>query len=96
MLGSFFPFLIVLQKGQKVSSKDLDISLMYSLIRNCWIKPEPHNGWGKDPMEHYIEPADDIERIRHYRNLICHSDASEMDINAFNSSCLDLFGVIYT
>lgn len=77
-----------------VSSKDLDISLMYSLIRNLWKEKAPKNGWGSYPGENDIDRADDIERIRHYSNCICHSDASGVDIKTFNFSYLDLFRVI--
>lgn len=72
----------------------MDISLLYLLIQNLWTESAPKNGWGKNPTENDIDPADDIERIRFYRNSICHSDASGMDINTFNFSCLDLFMVI--
>lgn len=68
---------------------------MYSIIRYLWRGAKPENGWGKDPMENHIKTADDIERIRLYRNNICHSDASGIDTDAFNFSCLDLFRVIY-
>lgn len=91
-----FFFLIDLQTGTKSSSKNLDITLMYSIIRNLWKGAIPQNGWGKDPMGNHIETADDIERIRHYRNFICHSDDSGIDTNVFNFSCLDLSRVIYT
>lgn len=67
---------------------------MYLLIRELWSEKAPTNDWGEIPGENDIERADDIERIRCYRNSICHSDASEMDINTFNFSCLDLFRVI--
>lgn len=78
-----------------VSSKDLDISLMYSLIRNLWKEKAPKNGWGRNPGENDIDRADDIERIRHFSNCICHSDASGVDITTVNFSCLDLFRVIW-
>lgn len=72
---------------------------MYSVIKlKEKMKKEgeekPQNGWGHFPKEEYIKKLDDIERIHYYRNLISHSDASGLDTNAFNLSCLDLFGVI--
>lgn len=94
--SSVFFFLIDLQTGTKSSSKDLDITLMYSIIRNLWKGAIPQNGWGKDPMGNHIEPADDIERIRQYRNLVCHCNDKGIDTNVFNFSCLDLSKVIYT
>lgn len=92
----FFFLKIGLHNKTITKSEHIDISSMYSIIRNLWRGKKPQNGWGKDPMNNHIETADDIERIRHYRNMICHSDASGIDINLFNFSCLDLFRVRYT
>lgn len=50
---------------------------------------------GKTPKGKCIDLADDIERIHYYRNLICHSDASNMKTSTFNESVLDLLGVTY-
>lgn len=83
-----------LRKGTKSSSKSLDITLMYLIIRNLWEGAIPQNGWGKIPKENHVDTADDIERIRHYRNLFYHSDDSGIDTNVFNFSCLDLFRAI--
>lgn len=69
---------------------------MYWVIKDSMEKKnaEPHNGWGKLPEESHTTEADDIERIRYYRNIICHRNASGMDSNEFNKSYLDLFGVM--
>lgn len=70
---------------------------MYIVIKEIMKKEgkeRPKNGWGNFPKENHMEKLDDIERIRHYRNLISHSDASGMDTNTFNLSSLDLFRVI--
>ncbi|XP_062585225.1 uncharacterized protein LOC134246893, partial [Saccostrea cucullata] len=51
--------------------KELDISLMYKLLRNiCKNIPQPTNGWGGDsmPKEGENTVGDDIERIRLIRN----------------------------
>lgn len=59
---------------------------------------DPKYQWGRDlPEENETKTADDIERIRHYRNLVCHSDASEIvkPNFDFNEAVLDLLGVIY-
>lgn len=77
--------------------KYVDITLMYWIIKESLEREnrtKPHNGWGELPEKSYTNEADDIERIRHYRNIICHRNASGIDTNEFNKSCLDLFGVI--
>lgn len=89
----FFHFILGLNNIK--SSRDMDISLMYKILRNSKkLISSPKSGWGKLPKKTDIEKADDIERIHQYRNLICHKDASVMDTDEFNESTLDLIGVI--
>lgn len=68
---------------------------MYAILKEEKTFTIPKNGWGKRPKESDIDVADDIERIHYYRNLICHSDASNMKTSTFNESVLDLLGVMY-
>lgn len=62
-----------------------------------YLVKEPSYPWGREdiPTMNETKQADDIVRIRLYRNRVCHSDASEMDTPKFNESVLDLLGVIY-
>lgn len=68
---------------------------MYAILKEEKTFKNPKSGWGKRPKESDIDIADDIERIHYYRNLICHSDASNMKTSTFNESVLDLLGVTY-
>lgn len=65
---------------------------MYTMYRNLNL-----NGriWDKPTTQNETKEADDIERIRFYRNKVCHSDASEIETPLFNKWMLDLLGVIY-
>ena len=72
---------------------DLDISTMYSMFRNTLSHPAPANGWGKESGANDISIADDMERIRLYRNKICHANSSEMTTEDFDESALDLIEV---
>lgn len=45
-----------------------DVTLLYTLIRNLCPKPEPTQGWGKEPKPADKQISDDIERIRQFRN----------------------------
>lgn len=92
--SSFFKAPRQVQKDDQTTLKDADISFMYSILRNS-VVPKPKNGWGNYPQDNNIELADDIERIRHYRNIICHTDASRMETTEFNKSVLDLVGVMW-
>lgn len=65
---------------------------MYTMYRNLNLNSRK---WGEIPEKNEISEADDIERIRYYRNCVCHSDASEMETTQFNPWMLDLLGVIY-
>lgn len=82
-----------LSQRKRVSSADLDMSMMYTIIRHACQVPPPKSGWGKQPNDNDIEIADDIERIRHKRNLICHENALNMETSDFNKSALDLIRV---
>lgn len=92
---TIFNFILGLKKKIIDQSKDVDISLMYTVIKMSKKNENPNNGWGNLPKENHIDPLDDIERIHYYRNIIAHSDASGMDTNTFNLSSLDLFRVIF-
>lgn len=67
---------------------------MYKIIRSSGDMEKPTNGWGNAPSEKDIKTADDIERIRLYRNYISHENATDMDTATFNKSVLDLIWVI--
>ena len=58
-------------------SDDLDCTALYCLIRNLLPKSKlkpPAKGWGVPPDSHQIKVADDVERLRGYRNkLYSHS-----------------------
>lgn len=94
-LNHLFLFHFILGLNNIKSSRDMDISLMYKILRNSKkLIGSPKSCWGKLPQKTDIEKADDIERIHQYRNLICHKDASEMNTDEFNESTLDLIEVI--
>lgn len=67
------------------------------------VKGPTNYQWGRDDVPKDTEIPDeieriipdDIERIRHFRNRVCHSDASEIDTSIFNESVLELLGVIH-
>jgi hypothetical protein len=67
-----------------ITSKDFDISLMYTIFRNICNIPEHHNGWGNEPRVTDTSLAACIERIRIQRNLISgHSSIGEIDDTQF-------------
>ncbi|XP_061190126.1 uncharacterized protein LOC133197990 [Saccostrea echinata] len=83
---------ILLYKKRKsfLPYDDLDISLLYLIIRNLCDESlhtlsngqkgmtSPKEGWGKEPTEKDRSLAANIERIRLFRNDICHRENASM------------------
>lgn len=90
----FFSLIQVLPGTAPQSSSDLDVTTMYAMFRNTINILPPTRGWGQTPEANDKGKADDIERIRIYRNKISHENSSEMTTNDFNKSALDLIWVI--
>lgn len=67
---------------------------MYAIIKTSDYIENPKKGWGKEPDKNDIGMADDVERIRHYRNYLCHKASLEMETNDFNKAALDMIWVI--
>lgn len=65
---------------------DLDISVLYILLRNI-SNIQPHiNGWGKEPQDTDRSISANIERIRIIRNkCIFHSSYSKLSRTAFQN-----------
>lgn len=76
------------------SSKELDITMMYAIIRYTYSCAPPQNGWGRQPNENNLGFSDDIERIRHYLQLLHRDTILEMDTTTFNTYALDIIQVI--
>lgn len=74
--------IIKLQYSNTYSS--LDITLIYRLLRHFSIIRPPTQGWGAIPDIADTKLADDIERIRWYRNQIAHRCDTNIDANEFD------------
>lgn len=69
---------------------DMDISLLYILLRNiCNIVPH-NNGWGSDPDHRDTSLSANIERIRIARNRCVHSSSPSLSKTEFNSIWSDV------
>lgn len=89
-MNIFFPDLPTTSPS---TSRELDISQMYSIFRNGINIVPPRKGWGNFPDANDTNMADDIERLRKYRNKISHENSSKMTTVDFNESVLDLIRV---
>ena len=66
--------------GQSLSAKDMDLTILYTLLRNICGIPKHQNGWGNTPKIGDISLAACIERIREEKNAIAsHSNIGEID-----------------
>lgn len=102
-MDSFFFFMLLkgceiidfsdLKKSRPSSSKNMDLTVMYTIIRNVTNLAEPQNGWGNSPSVQDFGTAADIERIREYRNKFAHTINLDMETSFFNKSALDLIWV---
>lgn len=59
--------------------KKFDVGLLYKLIRLTCTSLKPKQGWGRKPNDDDITLADDIERIKMFRNeQMAHADSAEI------------------
>lgn len=89
-----FLYFSVLNEKQPSSSKDLDVALLCTIIQKIDYIGNPKKGLGRKPDKNDIGLADDLERIRHYRNCLCHKTSFEIETNEFNEAALDIIWVI--
>ncbi|CAH3157708.1 unnamed protein product [Pocillopora meandrina] len=69
-----------------VSSAAFDITLLTVLLRNiCGLGP-PANGWDRLPLATDISIADDIARVKYYRNTVYgHASQASVDDSSFSA-----------
>lgn len=74
-------------RSNPISPKDLDISVLYMLLRNiCSNIPKPKTGWGNPPLKGDYSISACIERIRQIRNSIhAHSTNGKVDDTDFQN-----------
>lgn len=89
-----FSYFSGLEKNKPSSSKDLDVTLICAIIQNSNYIENPKKGWGREPDKNDIGIADDLERIRQYRNFVCHNTSFKIDTDDFNKAVLDIIWVI--
>ena len=78
-------------RGQPLSAKDMDLTILYALLRNICGIPKHQNGWGNTPNTGDITLAACIERIREQKNAIAsHSKIGEIDDIRFQDISMKL------
>ncbi|XP_048768979.1 uncharacterized protein LOC125675389 [Ostrea edulis] len=72
----------------------LDITLLYSLLRNFTDVSEPTDGWRNEPKDGFIRLGDDIERIRHMRNNCVHGPfLNQLSLDKFEEIRTNMIGI---
>lgn len=72
---------------------DVDVTLAYKLLKYFNIIPTPKQKWGRQPRSCDISISDDVERIRLYRNSLCHrasKEVSEADFQKYFTDFIDI------
>lgn len=68
---------------------------MTVLLRHFHIKKEPIDGYDKLPVDQEQTPADDLARIKYYRNIIAHSTDGVIDDTRYEETWKSLCEVSY-
>ncbi|XP_076103272.1 uncharacterized protein LOC143072293 isoform X2 [Mytilus galloprovincialis] len=83
-----------LQELNSSNSYDsLDISMIYRLLKQFSLIKSPTNNWGGVPGEKDTEVADDVERIRYFRNKIAHmcsTNIGKVEFDNYFNQFLDI------
>ncbi|VDI17289.1 Hypothetical predicted protein [Mytilus galloprovincialis] len=75
----------VLKGANSSNSYDsMDITLIYKLLRQLSLISPPTNGWGNKPEKADMKLADDVERIRRYRNHLAHRCNTNIGTDEFD------------
>ncbi|XP_071125124.1 uncharacterized protein [Mytilus edulis] len=73
-----------------VTSINFDLTLLICLLRNISKIGKPSRGFDVLPAITDVSPADDLARIKYYRNMIAHSDDSKMSNQTFHDAWIDV------
>ena len=69
-----------------MSSAAFDITLLTVLLRNICGLCAPANGWDRLPLPTSISIADDIARVKYYRNTVYgHASQASVDDSSFSA-----------
>ena len=69
-----------------VSSAAFDITLLTVLLRNICGLCSPANGWDRLPLPTSISIADDVARVKYYRNTVYgHASQASVDDSSFSA-----------
>lgn len=57
---------------------DVDVTFAYKLLKYFNLIPTPTQNWGAEPKSCDLTVSDDVERIHHLRNSVCHRASKEV------------------
>lgn len=73
---------------------ELDMPLLYTLIRNVSAIPQHLNKWGNNPQPGDRSVSANIERLRLIRNQYVHSCDTSLTDAEFNKTCKDIVTIL--
>lgn len=68
----------ILQDMYHKGYSDVDVSFAYKLLRVLNLIEEPSQNWGQEAASCDVSVSDDVERIHHFRNSVCHRALAEV------------------
>lgn len=75
-------------------SNTFDVTLMGTLLRN--LTDSTSSVYDRLPLSTDISRAADLARIKHYRNLLAHSEDKKVESALFNTAWKEISGVRIT
>ncbi|XP_063404390.1 uncharacterized protein LOC134687862 [Mytilus trossulus] len=75
---------------------DIDVTFaynMYKLLKYFNLIRTPLQNWGREPRSCDLLVSDDVERIHHWRNSVCHrasKEVSETELQKYFTDCIEV------
>lgn len=74
-------------------SKNFDVILMITLIRNLLCLPEPISGYDQLPLRTDTTPTADLTRIEYYKTKLANCEDGHMESSDFSTAWEDMIRV---
>ncbi|CAC5417613.1 unnamed protein product [Mytilus coruscus] len=72
---------------------DVDVTFAYKLLKYFNLIPTPTQSWGREPRSRDLSVSDDVERIHHFRNSVCHRASKEVSEKEFQKYFTDFIEI---
>lgn len=83
----------IVQDMNQKGFADVDVTFAYKLLKYFNLIPTPTQNWGREPRPCDLSVSDDVERIHHWRNSVCHrasKEVSETELQKYFTDCIEI------